>query len=723
VNSSAGSARWAGLELIVAVGLFVMPMDTYAQVDGRVTVHVVAEGTSGRPLGGARLAITAVGVAVTTGPDGVASLSGLAPGRYQLSVSALGFADEEAEIDVSNGRTSRLTIELAAAPIDLAGFEVASDRPPVAAGGVSIEVATLGPSVPDLPAAIDRVAGATVVRTGGPGSPVAVRLRGSSSSQVLVLLDGVPINSPITGTADLSTVDLESLDRVVVLPGSQSARYGPRALGGVILLETRRTNRASTALTVGAGSWGSREVVGSGTWPAHDRWTLSGGARWAESRGDFAYEVPVFRGGGEDTRANARHERIGGDARVEHRARVTTSLRVHGSRLERGSPGGVVQPSVTGHQRHERFGGTADAITGSATRGASIALGLQWQNAMYVDTAPPFGSAHDADTDVREQRLSAEGWTDAGRVRIRGGLEASSMDVSSTSITPGELTVAARGLWTRVTSDVNAGPTRLDLGAGLRADRHDLVTETSVSPSTDIAVSLGDTRLSVGWRHGFSPPGLGDLFFQEGVLVEPNPDLLPERVRNEIDVSLNQTVTFGAHALELLVSAYDADVDDMILWFPDYRFVWSPVNFDVARSGLETGGAATLRLLGAEHTISGNAAWSRVEYRDGSLDGQVAYQPDFTADASVSIDIGVGALTPTWRHVGERRSAAGSELNILAPYDLVDVGLALPLNLGSTTARLDLLASNILDERAALLVDYPLPGRGWSARVRISPQH
>lgn len=723
MNSSAGSARRAGLELIVAIGLLVMPMAAHAQVDGRVTVHVVAEETSGRPLGGARLAITSVGVAVTTGPDGIASLTGLAPGRYELSVSALGFVDRAAEVEVSNGRTSRLTIELAAAPIDLAGLEVAADKPPDAAGGVSIDVATLGPAVPDLPAAIDRVAGATVVRTGGPGSPVTVQLRGSSSSQVLVLLDGVPINSPITGSADLSTVDLESLERVVVLPGSQSARYGPRALGGVILLETRRTNRASTAVTVGAGSWGSREIAGSGTWPANDRWAVSGGARWDEARGDFAYEVPVFRGGGEDTRANARYERVGGDARIEHRARVTTSLRVHGSRLERGSPGGVVQPSVTGHQRHERFGGTADAVAGSAARGASITLGLQWQNATYVDTAPPFGSAYDADTDVREQRLGVEAWKDASRVRMRGGLEASRMDVASTSIMPEDLTVVARGLWARATTDATAGPVRLDLGAGLRADRHDLVSETAVSPSADVTFSLGDTRLSAGWSHGFSPPGLGDLFFQEGVLVEPNPDLLPERVRNEIDLSLAQTVALGAHAVELLVSAYDADVDDMILWFPDYRFVWSPVNFDVARSGLEAGGSATLRLLGAEHTISGNAAWSRVEYRDGSLDGQVAYQPDFTADASVSIDLGVGALTPTWRHVGERRSAAGSELNILAPYDLIDVGLALPVTLGSTTARLDLLASNILDERAALLVDYPLPGRGWSARVRITPQH
>jgi outer membrane cobalamin receptor len=721
VNFTAGPASSRGLDLIVAIGVLATPVAAHAQVPGRVIVEVVAEGGNARPLSGALVTIATAGVAVSADSDGMATLTGLAPGRYTVSVSALGFTDGRAEVDIANGRAFRLVVVLDAVPIPLAGLDVASRRVDAPGCGFSIAVSELDASVTDLPAAIDRVPGATVVRTGGPGSPTTVQLRGSAASQVLVLLDGVSINSPVTGTADLSTVDLESLERVVVLPGAQSARYGPRALGGVILLETRRATRPTAAFTVGAGSWGGRKISGSGTWPAAQKWTLSGGVRWDAAIGDFAYDVPVFRGGGEDTRANAQHERIGADARVERTGGVTTSLRVHGSRLERGSPGSIVQPSMTGHQGHERYGGTADALMGSAARGGSVRLGLQWQNATYADTAPPFGTAYDADTDVREGRASAEAWTDAGLLRLRGGVEWSRMDVTSTTIEPENLDIAAAGAWSRATGQLALGGTSVDLGVGVRVDRHDLVSDAPISPTADLALFFAGTTLSARWSQGFSPAGLGDLFFQEGVLVEPNPDLLPERVRNEVSVSLGQTIDIGVHSIELRLATYAADVDDMILWFPDYRFVWSPVNFDVSREGLEAGGGATLTLLGTQHDISANAAWSRIEYRGEALDGQVAYRPGFTADASLSIALPLGSLDPRWRHIGERRSAPGSDLNVLAPYDLLDIGLTLPLNLGSTTARLEVVASNVLDERAALLVDYPQPGRGWSARIRITP--
>ena len=82
---------------------------------------------------------------------------------------------------------------------------------------------------------------------------------------MLVLLDGAALNSPLTGVADLSTVDLASVARIVVIPGSQSARYGPQALGGVVLLESREARPASGAVTAGAGSWSSIETAVNGS--------------------------------------------------------------------------------------------------------------------------------------------------------------------------------------------------------------------------------------------------------------------------------------------------------------------------------------------------------------------------------------------------------------------------------------------------------------------------
>jgi outer membrane cobalamin receptor len=715
-------ARRAALSLLLCIVPGVAD-DAAAQVGARIRVVVHAESEHAGPVSGAVVSVPSAGVSGATDAGGAVELSGLEPGRHLLRVTALGFAPTEAEVYAVNGRGVVVSVRLPVRPIELEGLQVRSRGSDVPTGGVAISVDQLDPTTVDVASAIDRIPGATVIRQGGPGAPAVVQLRGSAAGQVLVLLDGVPLNAPVTGIADLSTVDLRSLERIVVLPGAQSARYGPRALGGVVLLESRRPTRPHLAFSAGAGSWSTREFGATGSTRLSPGWSLSGGARWEESVGDFTYEIPSFRGGGETSRTNARHHRRGGDIRMERLGRLRLALQGHASVLDRGSPGSVVQPSATGHQDHERYGTTLDIDVGSGTRGATIQTGVQWQQALYADSAPPFGTPYDVDTRVRRDRAAAEAWTSWRGVELRGGAELSRMDVRSTTLTVSELMVEEVGAWTRLQTTVALRPgARLDVGGGLRLDRHDLVAGTTASPALEAVFTSGGTSVQAGWAFGFAPPGLGDLFFQEGVLVAPNPDLRPERVRNEITATAGHRLTIRGTTVEVRASAYDADVDDMILWFPDFRFVWSPVNFDVARAGVEIDGSAEVTVLGRRHALSARAAWSSVEYRGEALEGQVAYRPDFTGGGDLRVELPLGALTTAWRHVGERRSAPGSELNVLPAYDVIDVGVSLPFSLLAADSRMDFAVTNVLDERAALLADYPLPGRGWSLRLRATPR-
>jgi vitamin B12 transporter len=84
--------------------------------------------------------------------------------------------------------------------------------------------------------------GLEVARTGTLGSPVSIYIRGASSSQTLVLLDGIPIMSEGAAGA-LSTIDmipLNQIERIEILRGNASAIYGPGAVGGVIQLITQK---------------------------------------------------------------------------------------------------------------------------------------------------------------------------------------------------------------------------------------------------------------------------------------------------------------------------------------------------------------------------------------------------------------------------------------------------------------------------------------------------
>ena len=58
-------------------------------------------------------------------------------------------------------------------------------------------------------------------------------IRGASSDQVLILLDGKPINNLGSGGFDLSEIPSNNIERIEVLPGGGSTLYGSGAIGGV----------------------------------------------------------------------------------------------------------------------------------------------------------------------------------------------------------------------------------------------------------------------------------------------------------------------------------------------------------------------------------------------------------------------------------------------------------------------------------------------------------
>ena len=97
---------------------------------------------------------------------------------------------------------------------------------------------------PDITRALEQVPGLTLSRNGGPGAFTSVRLRGSDSEQVLVLIDGVraeDVSAPGAGF-DFGTLTTGGIERIDVLRGSNSVVWGSAAIGGVIAVQTRELN-------------------------------------------------------------------------------------------------------------------------------------------------------------------------------------------------------------------------------------------------------------------------------------------------------------------------------------------------------------------------------------------------------------------------------------------------------------------------------------------------
>jgi vitamin B12 transporter len=96
----------------------------------------------------------------------------------------------------------------------------------------------------DLDFAIDAVAtapGVTINQNGSFGGSASVRIRGASSGQTLVLIDGVPVGDPSAtdGSFNFAFLDTASIERIEVLKGPQSTLWGSDAIGGVVSITTK----------------------------------------------------------------------------------------------------------------------------------------------------------------------------------------------------------------------------------------------------------------------------------------------------------------------------------------------------------------------------------------------------------------------------------------------------------------------------------------------------
>ena len=116
----------------------------------------------------------------------------------------------------------------------------------------------------------------TIRSTGGMGSSTSIKLRGTDSTQTILLVDGMRINSATTGEAPWSYIPMQQFGRMEVVRGPTSSSYGSDAIGGVIQLFTRK----------GKGPTKFYADAGYGTYN-----TSAETAGVEGSEGDFSYSV------------------------------------------------------------------------------------------------------------------------------------------------------------------------------------------------------------------------------------------------------------------------------------------------------------------------------------------------------------------------------------------------------------------------------------------------
>lgn len=249
-------------------------------------------------------------------------------------------------------------------------------------------------SVPDV---LRLVPGIAISQSGGRGGLTQTRVRGAEANQVLVVVDGIPINDVNSGDADLANVPVDSIARIEVIRGPQSGIWGPNAQAGVILITTksgRGLARPEVTARVEGGSFGTIQgsaIVRGAQGPFYGALSISG-----LRSGGFVVAPGTTRPNGSDMGAFT--ARIGAD--------LTDWFNVEGV-LRMVSRGGFYNPSNTafgpGFATDPRYGFLADGTgrnTANDLQGRIVAtaklLDGAWTHRFSADASQQSTNARDS---------------------------------------------------------------------------------------------------------------------------------------------------------------------------------------------------------------------------------------------------------------------------------------------------------------------------------------
>lgn len=705
---------------MLLVMLVLLPAGLGAQRPGELAGRVT-EARTDAPLEMAAVEIPELGLRTWTDASGRFRFRGLEPSVYRVSVTRTGYAGGAASIEVRNGQEAWITLALLPSEVVLETLTVSTTVPDPLRDGTRVTRAEIERSgartAADL---VERVPGAVVRQTSATG-PRTVSIRGGAPDAVLVLVDGAPLNDPVTGEADLSSVPAQTVEQLTVLPGAQSARYGPRAAAGVVLIETRAGEVARAA----EASFGTlEERAGRGEWGAAAGSTVvqaGGHLRSVDGAFDYArdpQDPTVVR------RVNADLDEWGGFAALSARV-LGGDLRVRGGwdGLERGLPGTGHTPSPLARQEMERGRGSVTWRRGGTHALVSGAV----QRAHFIDSDPPFGLPYDDTTRVRMLNARLETQRPGrGRLATWGaGVEMLAQRVDAALSDSAPRTQTGYGAFAHGSSEFRLFTRSTTLGLQARADRDAVSGDWFVSRAVTLGIDLWPVRLQVANRSAYTPPSLGDQFFRDGVGVEPNPDLRAERIPNEWEVGASTAFTAGPAYLSLYATAYDSDVRGMIVWAQRFTGRWSPTNVDAHRRGLDA--RADASFVGAGLRFSAAYALARITYdRRENDDVQVVYRPRHTGLLTAEWARGGWRLQAGTRYTGARNPTP-SNANQLPGFWSTELGAARDWRLGRWTLTTALDVDRALDEKGHLIEGFPEPGRRARLDVRIartgSPSH
>lgn len=249
------------------------------------SIHGVVRDISGQPLPRVQIQIQNTTLGTISDENGGFEITSVPSGTYTIVIGHIGYEPITlTQVDVESGRTTNLSpIWLNATVLTGSDYVISATRGRVYRFDTSRAVNRVNPmSIRQRESktsaeALREEPGVFVQKTHhGGGSAI---IRGLSSNQILLLVDGVRLNNSTYRLGNhqyLTTVDNQIVDRLEVLRGPGSVLYGSDALGGTVQLLTSTPEYSQIGKVATGISLMGRMATADDERTIHARATVSG---------------------------------------------------------------------------------------------------------------------------------------------------------------------------------------------------------------------------------------------------------------------------------------------------------------------------------------------------------------------------------------------------------------------------------------------------------------
>ncbi len=689
----------------------------------------VKDEKTGEVLFGANIYLKGTHIGSAANENGIYSVTQVPAGRWIVVCSMLNYIKQEREINI--GEDTRLTIDFLLKNDELTFSEVVITATRSEALVTSISVATevltatklAESNAKNVGEALSSISGSLIKSYGALGSLESISLRGSTDSQVLVLIDGQRLNNAQQASVDMSTIPIDLIDRIEVVKGGHAALYGSDAVGGVINIITKSMAKKNLLNYRANGTFGSFNTrvydasVGQGIgnfdyFASYNRTQSDGNFEYTNKKGIKTDLVNA------DTKSDNIFLKAGYSFYDHSRLSAFHKYRESNN----GSPGSIDYPNLTARSKiinnHSSityegliFGPFAFNVNSYMIKNEYRYINPEsWsgiEESIYNSQA--LGALLQVFTDLNEYGLLSYGYEFR-----QDDLQSKRLVKSAEVPFIGNHVRNVHSLYFQNDWSYNLDQFwKLTVVPAVRLDNYpEAGIGSQFSPKVGITFSNNDEwRGSVRGNIGrvFRAPTYNDLYWPEDTWTVGNPNLKPEKGITYDFGFIAQFISMGSWSIE--ATYFASKLEDLILW-ASTTAKWTPTN--VARASI-TGIESKVTWRGFENLIKVQASYTDMSAKDDSenltTSGKyLIYRPKDKFDFLVNVNYGIASLNLFYNYVGKRFHDADNKTE-LDSYTLINANIGITPNIFGVNFNFRLEVNNLGNKELQITKGSPVPGR------------